>query len=165
MAVLFGVGASSRVVDPLSSPPTSVANTGAVTEILDDNADEDEEEPEKRLAAGRAWPLKISQATRDKLATASRTAAGPSAKSARVATGGVVYYGVVYGESEETDTYYVVASLSELHFWAREGRGEWRFRGDYNARVCAPPVPTSLYAAWGLNFSTRAPGEYELCRE
>ncbi|WP_436756807.1 hypothetical protein [Streptosporangium sp. V21-05] len=80
-------------------------------------------------------------------------------------TEGVVYYGVVYGKSEAADTYYVVASLDRLHFWTREGRGDWRFEGDYDARVCAPPAPTSMYAAWGLNFSTRKPGEYELCRE
>ncbi|WP_329424378.1 hypothetical protein OG339_28655 [Streptosporangium sp. NBC_01495] len=155
---------------PAGSLPTPVAGTGAATAPEENpgesaDEDEDEEEPEERLAAGRAWPLKISQATRDKLAAASRAVAGPSAESARVTTEGVVYYGVVYGESEAADTYYVVASLSRLHFWTREGRGDWRFQGDYDARVCAPPAPTSMYAAWGLNFSTRKPGKYELCRE
>ncbi|MDP9847425.1 hypothetical protein [Streptosporangium lutulentum] len=157
-----GAGVSPGPAGSLPSP-TPVAGTGAVT-APEKNPDEDEEGFEERLAAGRALPLKIGQATRDKLVAASRAAAGPSAKSAGVADGGVVYYGVVYGESEATDSYYVVASLDGLHFWTREGRGDWRFRGDYDARVCAPPVPISLYAAWGLNFSTRAPGEYELCR-
>ncbi|MEV6866798.1 hypothetical protein AB0M44_38100 [Streptosporangium subroseum] len=162
-----GAGESPGLVGSLPSP-TPVAGTGAATvpeENLDESADEDEEGLGERLAAGRAWPLTISQATRDKLVAASRAAAGPSAKSAGVATGGVVYYGVVYGESEAADTYYVVAALDGLHFWTREGHGGWRFRGDYDARVCAPPVPTSLYAAWGLNFSTREPGEYELCHQ
>ncbi|MFJ2033150.1 hypothetical protein [Streptosporangium sp. NPDC087985] len=165
----LGVGASASPGPVGSLPsPTPVADTGAATapeENPDESADEDEEGPEERLAAGRAWPLKISQATRDKLVAASRAAVGPSAESAGVATGGVVYYGVVYGESEAADTYYVVAALGGLHFWTREGHGDWRFRGDYDVQVCAPPVPTPLYAAWGLNFSTRKPGEYELCRQ
>ncbi|MEV4531034.1 hypothetical protein [Streptosporangium sp. NPDC049304] len=164
-----GGGVSPRHGDSLPSP-TPVASMGTATvpeENLGESADEDEdeEEPEERLASGRAWPLKISRATRDKLAAASRAAAGPSAESARVTTEGTIYYGVVYGESEAADTYYVVASLSRLHFWIREGHGDWRFQGDYDARVCASPAPTSMYAAWGLNFSTREPGEYELCRE
>lgn len=164
-----GAGASPGPASSLPSP-TPVAGTGAAT-VPEENTgesadeDEDEEEFEERLPAGRALPLKISQATRDKLVAASRAVAGPSAESAGVATGGVVYYGVVYGESEAADTYYVVASLNRLHFWTREGRGDWRFRGDYDARVCAPPAPTPMYAAWGLNFSTREPGEYELCRK
>ncbi len=160
-----GAGADASP-GPVGSLPTPVAGTERAA-VPEENPteDEDEEEPEERLAAGRAWPLKISQATRDKLAAASRAVAGPSAESARVTTEGVVYYGVVYGKSEAADTYYVVASLDRLHFWTREGRGDWRFEGDYDARVCAPPAPTSMYAAWGLNFSTRKPGEYELCRE
>ncbi|MER6830147.1 hypothetical protein ABT352_29465 [Streptosporangium sp. NPDC000563] len=82
-----------------------------------------------------------------------------------MATEGIIYYGVVYGESETADTYYVIASLSMLHFWTPEGSGDWRFRGDCDVRVCAPPTPTSMYVAWGLNFSIREPGEYDLCRE
>ncbi|GAA4184400.1 hypothetical protein GCM10022252_13220 [Streptosporangium oxazolinicum] len=162
-----GVGASPGLVGSLPSP-TPVAGTGMATvpeENPGESADEDEEEFEERLAAGRARPLKISQATRDKLAAASRAVDGPSAESARVTAGGVIYYGVVYGESEAADTYYVVALLNKLHFWTREGRGDWRFEGDYDARGCAPPVPTSMYAAWGLSFSTQEPGEYQLCRE
>ena len=137
-------GASPGLVGSLPSP-TPVAVTGAAAvpeENPDESADEDEEGLGERLAAGRAWPLKISQATRNKLVAASRAVAGPSAKSAGVATGGVVYYGVVYGESEAADTYYVVAALDGQHFWTREGHGDWRFQGDYDARICAPPVPT-----------------------
>ncbi|MFI6507140.1 hypothetical protein ACIBCT_06015 [Streptosporangium sp. NPDC050855] len=170
--MVFGAGPSPEVARSRSSPPALVpsTDTAAASEEPpavappDEDTDEYEEELE-RLPAGRAVPLAITQATRDKLAAASRAAAGPSAKSAEVATRDGIYYGMVFGESRKTDTYYVIAFLDGLHFWVREGRGEWRFKGDYDARVCAPPVPTSLYAAWGLSFSTRDPNEYELCPE
>ncbi|MFC7645966.1 hypothetical protein ACFQX6_39250 [Streptosporangium lutulentum] len=68
-----GAGVSPGPAGSLPSP-TPVAGTGAVT-APEKNPDEDEEGFEERLAAGRALPLKIGQATRDKLVAASRAAA------------------------------------------------------------------------------------------
>ncbi|WP_214413959.1 hypothetical protein [Sphaerisporangium fuscum] len=120
---------------------------------------DEEEVTEERKAAGTAWPLTLDQDTRDQLAAAART----GTDATEVATRGTIYYGVIYGENREADTYYVVASLEYLHMWSRQGTEAWRYRGVYDARVCAPPVPQRLYSAWGLSFSTKEPGVQTLC--
>ncbi|MFF3669534.1 hypothetical protein [Microtetraspora malaysiensis] len=119
---------------------------------------EEEEDLGPREAAGTAWPLKIGQATRDALVDAA-SASGPSGQAAHVATGGTIYYGIVYGDTKAADVSHVIALLDDgIHHWARRGGAKWRYEGVYDARVCVPPVPTRLYMAWGLVFNTESPG-------
>ncbi|WP_433221303.1 hypothetical protein [Microtetraspora malaysiensis] len=123
-----------------------------------EDALEDEEDLGPREAAGTAWPLKIGQATRDALADAA-SASDPSGQATHVATGGPIYYGIVYGDTKAADVYHVIALLNDgIHHWARQGGAKWRYQGVYDARVCVPPLPTRLYMAWGLVFNTESPG-------
>jgi hypothetical protein len=169
--LLVLIAAAVAAVMLALAPPTSApaGATGVPTTTVsvpeptpgagtDDETDPDEEAPEERMAAGTAWPLKLDQRTRDQLA-----AAAPGTQATKVATGGTIYYGVIYGEKAPTDTYYVVALLDRLHFWTRQGNDEWRYRGGYDARVCVPPIPQRLYSAWGLTFSTKEPGTENVC--
>ncbi len=76
-----------------------------------------------------------------------------------MATGGTIYYGIVYGDTKAADVYHAIALLNDgIHNWARQDGAEWRYEGVYDARVCVPPVPARLYMAWGFVFNTESPG-------
>ena len=88
----------------------------------------------------------------------------PRPKSVGVATGESVYYGGSWRKR------------GVQHLLRGRGAGRAAFLDTRRARRLAFPRRLrranlratrthSLYAAWGLNFSTRAPGEYELCRQ
>ncbi|MFF4772027.1 hypothetical protein ACFY05_04150 [Microtetraspora fusca] len=116
----------------------------------------DEEEPEEiRLQPGGALPLKIDRETRDQLSAAARAVvdpSGPARRAVDVATSGTIWYGEVYGETPDTDAYYVVASIDRMYFWTQMGTGPWKYQGDFDARVCEPTVPAALNRAWGTGF-------------
>jgi hypothetical protein len=56
----------------------------------------------------------------------------------------------VYGRSPATDTYYVLALIDQMYVWQQQGEGPWIFKGGFDARKCAPPIPPRLYTAWGV---------------
>ncbi|WP_055483147.1 hypothetical protein [Sphaerimonospora mesophila] len=157
--------------DPGAAVPTPVADMGLAPSpdsagladaqpesSAQEDALEEEEELGPREAVGTAWPLKIEQATRDALVDAA-SKYGPSGQAPHVATGGTIYYGIVYGDTEATDVYHAIALLNDgIHHWARQGGAEWRYEGVYDARVCVPSLPARLYRAWGLVFNTVSPG-------
>ncbi|WP_214327167.1 hypothetical protein [Nonomuraea sediminis] len=103
-----------------------------------------DDEDAKRLPAGSATSLVIDKETRDLLARAGH----PEAAS------GTLYYGLVAGDSDDTDRFFAVAMLDRQYFWTKQGRDGWRYQGDFDGRVCHPPVPPELYAQWGMSFST-----------
>ncbi|TQS22792.1 hypothetical protein [Microbispora sp. KK1-11] len=146
LALTSSAPAAAPAVVPRPTPPSS----------SDDPEEEAEEDPGQRHSAGTSWPLRIDREIREELAGAVRRAGAPT-DAADVAGGGTVYYGIIYGESEATDEFYVVAMLDRLHYWTKQGPGEWRYQGAYDARVCVPPVPAKMYASWGLSFSTSGP--------
>jgi hypothetical protein len=162
--VAAAVTALMLVLSP-SSPATTVpapAMAVASSSGPDETQEEEEEEEEEGQhgSPGSAVPLRISQDIRDALSAAAR-AAGAAPDAMNVATSGTIYYGIIYGETEATDAFYVVAHLQQVHFWTRQGRGPWKYEGGYDARVCMPSVPVQMYAAWGLSFST--PGSPVAC--
>lgn len=117
----------------------------------------DAEEPGERVPAGTAWSLSLNPSTRAEAAKAARNAGASSA--AEIAAGGRLYYGAVYGQTEAEDVYYVLALLDRVYFWTKNGTAPWHYQGDYEAHSCVAPVPTKLYLAWGLSFSTEAAGQ------
>ncbi|GII93419.1 hypothetical protein [Sinosporangium siamense] len=181
MAILVTVAAIATVAivfgaspQPASGPPTAaltpVVATGSAPSPQDvgqtdsqpgDAAGKDLQEEEEDLGprhpAGMALPLEIGQATRDALAAAAR-ASGPSGRATDVATGGTIYYGIIYGKTKAADVYHTIASLKDgIYHWTRQGDGKWKYAGVYDARVCDPPVPARLYRAWGLTLNTDSP--------
>jgi hypothetical protein len=119
-----------------------------------------EEEPaeevnEVRFPPGTALPLTVDQETRDQLSAAARAVidpSGPAKRAVEVATSGTIYFGEIYGKTPDTDVYYVLAAIDRLYFWKQKGTGPWVYQGDYDGRVCMPPVPRVLNAAWGAPF-------------
>ncbi|MFC0556470.1 hypothetical protein ACFFHJ_36750 [Planotetraspora thailandica] len=114
-----------------------------------------EQVEEVRFPPGTALPLTVDQETRDQLSAAARAVvdpSGPAKRAVEVATGGVIYFGEIYGKTPDTDVYYVLASIDRLYFWKQQGNGPWVYQGDYDATSCTPPIPRALNAAWGAPF-------------
>ncbi|GAA4582422.1 hypothetical protein GCM10023194_17070 [Planotetraspora phitsanulokensis] len=138
----------------LSAPPSPPA--GQKT------PDEQEREPEEqRFPAGTVIPLPIGREVRDQLSAAARAVvdpSGPAKGAVDVATSGTIYFGVVYGETPETDTRYVFAQLDREYLWSQEGDRPWRYLGDRDGSRCTRTVssvsfvPRVVARAWGLNL-------------
>ncbi|MCC5580790.1 hypothetical protein IMZ11_34750 [Microtetraspora sp. AC03309] len=135
---------------------SAAAPSPSASQVADEEPEEEEDlPPEQRLPAGTALPLRIDQETRDLLSAAARAAvdpSGPAKRAVDVTDSGTIYYGEIYGTTPDADAYYVVAAIDRLYFWKLEGDGSWQYRGDYDARVCMPPVPSVLNKAWGAPF-------------
>lgn len=131
LVAVLGSGPANRPANP--SPVATGSN--------------DEDEAAKRLPAGSATSLVIDKETREQLARAAQEGGHPEAAS------GTVYYGLVAGGSDDTDRFFAVAMLDRMYFWSKQGRDGWRYQGDFDGRICRPPVPPQLYAQWGMSFS------------
>ncbi|WP_204057969.1 hypothetical protein [Microbispora corallina] len=156
--VLTAAPSGDTAAPSAPSVPSAVAAPVPSSQPRQEGASMDEEDEgyEERLPAGTAWPLKLGEATRNRLAEAARRAgAGPAALTAAVH--GTLYYGVVYGETEPADAYYVVSTGLPSHAWTRPGRGDWRYLGAYSADDCLPAAPRTLFRVWNLQLSTRFP--------
>jgi hypothetical protein len=133
---------SSEAGDPAAPPmtPSTSPPTSAPVSSPDDT---------DRLPEGQVAILAIDQATRDQLKAA---AGGPHApgRAGDITAHGTIYDGEVYGKTQKTDTFYVLALLDQMYVWQQKGDAPWTYKGAFDARVCAPPIPRKLYTAWGV---------------
>ncbi|MEV4470472.1 hypothetical protein ACFFR3_36720 [Nonomuraea salmonea] len=128
---------------------TTPAQTTPAQTVDPENAEYDDS-LDDRLPAGSAIPLTLSPATRTQLATT-----GVPVDDA------IVYLGMIFGETPQEDEFHAVALRDGQHYWTARGDSPWTYRGRFDARVCAAPVPAELIRAWGstsLFGSTAPPG-------
>jgi hypothetical protein len=128
----------------IADPPTTTAVASPSVSASESGSDDADRGPE-----GDVSILSIDQETRDQLRTAAGGDHAPD-HSGDVNAHGTIYYGEVYGKSRSTDTFYVLALIDQMYVWQKQGDGPWAYEGAYDARVCEPPVPLKLSAAWGV---------------
>ncbi|NRQ34292.1 hypothetical protein HII36_20900 [Nonomuraea sp. NN258] len=159
------------VFQPADTPTPATAPTKQTTtppaQPID--FDNDHYEPEDRLPAGTAVPLSINQKTRDQLAAIAVNEAtdgsGAPNKAGKVTNSGVIYLGMIYGQTPDEDEFHVVALLDAQYYWTTRGKKPWKYQGVFDARLCGPPVPGKLIQAWGAQslFGPTAPPGTDPC--
>lgn len=151
LAIIFsivgaGMTACSSTTGSPAVPPTIGSTSPASASTSPEASESDGAD---RLQAGQIAILTIDQATRDELRAAAGGANAPGS-SGSITNHGTIYYGKIYGKTPKTDTYYVLALIDQMYVWRREGDAAWTYKGSFDARVCAPPIPRRLYSAWGV---------------
>ncbi|MEV4802761.1 hypothetical protein AB0K18_22335 [Nonomuraea sp. NPDC049421] len=144
------------LLQPPQSTPTLTQPTPARTtptqpnpaQTVDPANAEYDDSLDDRLPAGSAIPLTLSPATRAQLA-----ATGVPVENA------TVYLGMIFGDTPQEDAFHAVALRDGQHYWTARGDSPWTYRGRFDVRVCAAPVPVELIRAWGAMsvFGSTAP--------
>ncbi|MDA0633755.1 hypothetical protein OUY22_10025 [Nonomuraea sp. MCN248] len=169
LVIAFSVAVIATLTVVLQEPDQSSSghapvSAAPVTPTRTVNLENDYYEQENRLPAGSVLPLSITEETRNQLAAAARGAtdgSGGPERAGRVAGGGTVHVGMIFGATPEDDEFHVVALIDAQYYWTTRGKGPWKYQGVFDARVCSPPVPDKLVRAWGapgLFGSTAPPG-------